>query len=517
MTRTKIIYFLSAFVLIIGCYALNTSYSLFVQTETINDVSSTVPTLSYSLGENELTTEKIVIKANSEELYKIKINNTGTTNIKYVLSLIEKVEGVNIQLVKLNGNDLIGSLSGQNSKYIWFYITNSNSIDKEIVFNLFGTYYTLNINSEEIIENSNVDFNNLYELDLNENILLNAINASIDNSLENKSLFVDDINIVENNPKGLLLNINDEYTESTGNNSYYFKGNVKDNYINFANMCFRIVRIEGDQSVKLILEDIDNICEESNGNYSIPLNKEINLNVLTEENIDTETIEEQEIIYNGTYGYRINSNEQIILDYLNSSVEYSMIDAFKKFQLSLSEYIPYMKVNSWCLNENLYEDEEGKILVSDVNNNYEKWIKMYYVPYNNIKNNEISLICNGNKVSKFNDSTDIYVSTLSSNEVILAGINENNENTNNYLMNSYSSYNVENEYNGINYWTNSPAYFDGLRSYAYTVNSKGMLVPTDLLNESITFRPTIIINNTKVISGDGTKNNPYSIETNKVS
>ena len=61
MNRTKIIYFLSAFVLILGCYALNSSYSYFVQTETINDVSSSVPTLSYTIGYNELTIETINI------------------------------------------------------------------------------------------------------------------------------------------------------------------------------------------------------------------------------------------------------------------------------------------------------------------------------------------------------------------------------------------------------------------------------------------------------------------------
>jgi hypothetical protein len=34
--------------------------------------------------------------------------------------------------------------------------------------------------------------------------------------------------------------------------SYYFRGSVQDNYVLFNNMCFRIVRIEGDGSVKLI-------------------------------------------------------------------------------------------------------------------------------------------------------------------------------------------------------------------------------------------------------------------------
>ncbi len=37
--------------------------------------------------------------------------------------------------------------------------------------------------------------------------------------------------------------------------SYYFRGNVIDNYVNFANLTWRIVRINGDGSIRLILDD----------------------------------------------------------------------------------------------------------------------------------------------------------------------------------------------------------------------------------------------------------------------
>ncbi len=45
--------------------------------------------------------------------------------------------------------------------------------------------------------------------------------------------------------------------------SYYYRGGVEDNYINFANMCWRIVRIEGDGSTKIVLEDSSLNCEDS--------------------------------------------------------------------------------------------------------------------------------------------------------------------------------------------------------------------------------------------------------------
>ena len=35
----------------------------------------------------------------------------------------------------------------------------------------------------------------------------------------------------------------DNYTSSTGIDSYYYRGSVKNNYLEFNNMCWRIVRI----------------------------------------------------------------------------------------------------------------------------------------------------------------------------------------------------------------------------------------------------------------------------------
>ncbi len=44
--------------------------------------------------------------------------------------------------------------------------------------------------------------------------------------------------------------------------SYYFRGNVKNNYVSFANFTWRIVRINGDGTVRMILDDI--ISESAN-------------------------------------------------------------------------------------------------------------------------------------------------------------------------------------------------------------------------------------------------------------
>ena len=52
-------------------------------------------------------------------------------------------------------------------------------------------------------------------------------------------------------------------TEDNYGTSYYFRGNVKNNYLEFANKCWRIVRINGDGTVKLILHN-DNTTLDAN-------------------------------------------------------------------------------------------------------------------------------------------------------------------------------------------------------------------------------------------------------------
>ena len=65
--------------------------------------------------------------------------------------------------------------------------------------------------------------------------------------------------------------------------SYYFRGNVQNNYVEFANMLWRIVRINGDGTIRLILndvlEDIGNYYTEDDASFdfrSVNMNKYLN-------------------------------------------------------------------------------------------------------------------------------------------------------------------------------------------------------------------------------------------------
>ena len=68
--------------------------------------------------------------------------------------------------------------------------------------------------------------------------------------------------------EALLASAEDDY-----GTSYYFRGAVTNNYVEFANKCWRIVRVSGDGSVKLILHNdnttkVANPCDPANNSAS---------------------------------------------------------------------------------------------------------------------------------------------------------------------------------------------------------------------------------------------------------
>ncbi len=245
MNRTKTIYFLSAIVLIVGCFALNLSYSLFVQTEEKEAVSSYVPSLLYSLNDSNETSATYEISANTTKLIVLKVNNLGNSNIKYQITGTI-IDGIKVDLINSEDNKLNGILESTKSKYIYLNVTNETEENKNIIFNMNANYETLNF--DLIDSNINISDNELDKL--NDLILTNALSSYNTENQETSQYNNGDIS---------LNSIEDNY-----GTSYYYKGNVIDNYINFNDMCFRIVRILGNGNIKLILEDANNTCENLN-------------------------------------------------------------------------------------------------------------------------------------------------------------------------------------------------------------------------------------------------------------
>ena len=263
MNKTKKIYFLSALVMIIGCYALNLSYSLFVQTEEREAVESVVPSLSSSLSIPNITLGK-----NEEYIIKETITNTGTVSMNYAINSIG--ENYQIKLVEKDDNSLFGTLEPDASKDIYLYIKNESEEENIVNFIVNSRYTTLtndltsNIDTNEYVAKKTA----IPYYDKENTLAYNIINNYIgEDTTEDSLLMYEEIEeLTKNNNKLLLPIYNDDVVSSTEGNlyktkdnygiSYYYIGNVTNNYVNIKDHTWRIVRINGDGTVRLISNDI---------------------------------------------------------------------------------------------------------------------------------------------------------------------------------------------------------------------------------------------------------------------
>ena len=301
--------------------------------------------------------------------------------------------------------------------------------------------------------------------------------------------------------------------------SYYYRGTVEDNYINFAGMCWRIVRISGDGSLKLVLEDKNATCESSNysGNWSI-FGGGKNIGSFGYDSygkgkyiaLDNVTVNES--------GYRY------VIDYFSGTPSRSdtmsenvlMSDYFYSFQINkLKNYYNMLKIGDWCLgdkgytyNESLNKYEELSDLDASINiakGSAFKYDSYIYLNEEYIGNYNIK--CNGTKMDKFNTTTDMYVGALTASDVLYAGGNSKDNNKNYYLINSYQ---ID---NSLNFWTLSPSSFSGESTYIYVVGNSGNIYEDKIIGSN-RFRPSINLKkNIRISSGNGTKENPYEISS----
>lgn len=263
--------------------------------------------------------------------------------------------------------------------------------------------------------------------------------------------------------------------------SYYYRGGVEDNYVNFAGMCWRIVRIEGDGSTKLLLEDRNAECNSSTftGNWSD----------------------------GSTYVFGHDSNYR--LNFLNYSG--GLADSFKTFQTSkLSGSLDKLKVDEWCYDDTVtkyeYYDSANNLVSSPVEGGY---TNECYGAYTRIRTNKKpSLVCTGKKLTNYADSTNMYVGTLTADEMSFAGAAYSTSNYTYYLTNDYT------KNNSLSWWSLSPYQFNGELGYdgAFLLDDYGELSNNPMDFNWYYSRPAVSLKSGSVItSGEGTLEKPYII------
>ena len=325
--------------------------------------------------------------------------------------------------------------------------------------------------------------------------------------------------------------------------SYFYRGTVRNNYVDFAGFTWRIVRINGDASVRLILDgSLNKICgtEQPNVCVTSAFNEKNNDNayvgymyglagvttdknrclVLEEENVIDKVLEEgfaNEVACENNGGkWTTTAYEATHANVKESNIKFT-IDKFYEIYLK-TNYESFLHDSVFCgdkttdgigygKNETIYSVvnrvfTSSKPTIPELKcaNNYENNVG----EYSRYTVNAIEI----KKNISTNGDLKYPIGLMTSDELVLAGAFSGLPNNKYYLYDSYNDGKLS-----WSWWTMSPILFQS--NYAFLNYS---FVASDSLRghsseEKDSIRLVINITPTTLVtSGDGTRSNPYVIE-----
>ena len=301
----------------------------------------------------------------------------------------------------------------------------------------------------------------------------------------------------KNTTEALLASTEDDY-----GTSYYFRGAVKNNYVQFANKCWRIVRINGDGSVKLVLHN------DNTSNASSPCASSNNSTTAAFARYSGSS-------YTSVFNSNYNDNAYIgfmygatgASDYASTHANTNKSDILKNLETwytnNLTSYESKLADTIWCNDKSTVSGGLGY----GTNGTS-------YGAYNRLASTkQPTLKCpndnNGGKLSKFtvddttngNGNLTYKIGLLTADEIAFAGSIAYTYNRSTYLQ----------ENTGTTWWWSlSPGGFDGRDACVWNVGSGGL--GYNFVNDDYGLRPVISLISSTNVTGDGTSENPYVVE-----
>ena len=292
--------------------------------------------------------------------------------------------------------------------------------------------------------------------------------------------------------------------EDDNGTSYYFRGTVTNNYVEFANKCWRIVRVGGDGSVKLILHNDNptgaaNPCDAANNSASAAFARYSGTTYKSAFNTNYNDNAYVGFKY-GTVGAsdyasaHVNINKSTILTNLETW-----------YNNNLKTYESVIADTVWC---------NDKTNVTDTSYNPWYWSNVTGLGYGRNKTyygatkrlvgtsgsaggTGPSLKCNG-ELSKINSK----VGLITADELAFAGYAYDNYNTTTYLQeNATDTY----------WWSLSPRNFNGSYADVWSVGGSDGAFVNSYVYGTNGVRPLISLKSTTNVTGEGTSSSPFII------
>ncbi len=380
-----------------------------------------------------------------------------TSNETEVLVVGElSINYINGSLIK-NNNQYKFSITnnGSNDVYYEILIDNLKNYESKVKYTLNSPEASISIPDNNLDTNTNILINNVliptgatqnFTLELKNNSMT-SFNLKVKKTEDLEEYFY--ATILKNtpstkNPKtkvGIdIATTNEGLIEDYDDMglTYYYRGQVLNNYVSLADSLWRIVRINGDGTVKLVLDtDISELA-----------------------NYHNDVKESEDFAHTN------------ILNILNTY-----------YETYLAKYEDYIVSYKYCVEKESTLNETKKV----------------YNAYNRLVTNEIPTFnCLG-------DSYNNRIGLLTADEVLYAGANFKDDNQSFYLYNA----DIENVW-----WTSTLAEATGTDFKPFAVSSSGKMTYDTSGTLFRSLRPTINLNRKVIVTGDGSKSNPYLIKEN---
>ena len=246
--------------------------------------------------------------------------------------------------------------------------------------------------------------------------------------------------------------------------SYYYRGVLNNNYLMFANKCWRIIRVMGDGNVKITLANDNGSCSGVTGSSAY---------------------------YGGSTPYHVSGT---IPDFKDTSV-YSILSNFYN-ALGASDKAKVVD-SIWCQDKTL--------------------INGYYISDYRLMNSQVSYLCSDStganineyrntltsgSISNGNKALPYSIGLLTSDEIVYSGAIATDTISTTYLSDESS------ERLFVSMSPGNP--IDATPIYIYS--DGGMDSVAYGGSENIYYvRPTLVLNGKLSVTGSGTKSNPYSV------
>ena len=483
-------------ILVIGAIMVGSTLAWWTWSTSSNEQTNVVVTvggitINYEDGENITNNNLIPTSTKEKGISKdITVSSTGLVYLDLNMAVVTLDSGLKDASFKYKiykGNDLVTGGNFLNSN-----VGDNIELLNGVEVNSTPITYTLYIWIDGNMDNPNTMYNQDFAFRLNASATDEKPLLPSDKTLQKLGLIANsgtpNFGSTATTDEGIYAAQDDYGT------SYYFRGAVENNYVKFADKYWRIIRINGDGSIRLIY---DGTSAHANGESSS--DRQIGRSAFNYTYGD-----------NAYLGYMMGIDNQCTSGSCSGSTRTTSYS-----QATSNTYSSTIKkaVDNWYktnIEDARYSEKVADVIYCNDRSYYTGTgygtTQTYYSARQRIRdgNNPVLTCTNQNDrftvedTSKGNGALTYPVGLITADEMSMGGAVYGSSNSSYYL------------YTGNYYWTMSPYRFDGSNADEFYVRSNGNISDV-YVNATYGVRPVLSLKSDVQLQGNGTMQSPFEV------